>query len=96
MRETCRLGAQIVRQIVAFERRKAELEADVDEESGRNEREEECAERVNIAARRPDDRLFSSPLLNGWHGYFSLFWLRLARSSWAFAALVVWTWRNRW
>ena len=45
----------------------------VDEESHRNAREKERSERVKIAARRPDDGLSAAPLLNGWHGYFSLF-----------------------
>src|SRR5207244_5486628 len=45
-RETCYLAAEVVRQVVAFEGRKTELEADVNEESGCNEREEERAERV--------------------------------------------------
>ena len=89
------LGAEVVRKVVAFERRKAKLKADVDKESGRDEREKDRAEGVEIAARRPDDRLPAAPLLDGGHGYFSLFWLRLARSSCAFAALVVWTWRKR-
>jgi hypothetical protein len=71
------------------------LKAEVDEESRRDAREKERSERVKIAARRPDDGLSAAPLLNGWHGYFSLFWLRLARSSCAFAALVVCTWRKR-
>ena len=93
--ETCQLGAEIVRQVVAFERRKAKLKADVDKESGRDQREKDRAEGVKIMAGRPDDRFPAAPLLDGGHGYFSLFWLRLARSSCAFAALVVWTWRKR-
>jgi hypothetical protein len=46
-------------------------------------------------AERPNNRLPTVPLLDGAHGYFSLLWLRLARSSCAFAALVVWTSRKR-
>src|SRR5208337_3572795 len=95
MRETWHLAAEIVRQVVAFERCEAELEVDIDKESGRCEREEERAECVEIGAWRPDQRFIAAPALDGWHGYFSLFWLRLARSSCAFAALVVWTCRNK-
>src|ERR1700722_158131 len=95
VRKACQLGAEIVRQVVAFERRKAQLKADVHKESGRHQRDKDRAEGVKIMAGRPDDRFSAAPLLDGWHGYFSLFRLRLARSSCAFAAWVVWTWRKR-
>ena len=73
MRNARRLAAQVVGQVVALERLQAKLKAQVDEESRRNAREKERSERVEIAARRPDDGLSAAPLLNGWHGYFSLF-----------------------
>ena len=54
MRESRGLAAQVVRQVVAFKRREAKLEAQVNEESRRDAREEERPEREDIAPRRPN------------------------------------------
>src|SRR5580704_4429136 len=67
----------------------------VDQKSGGHDGQKDPAVSVVEAARRPDQRFLAAPLLDGGHGYLSLFWLRLAKSSCAFAALVVWTWRKR-
>src|ERR1700733_12609606 len=67
----------------------------VDQKSGGHDGQKDPAVGLVEAARRPDQRFLAAPLLDGGHGYLSLFWRRLARSSCAFAALVVWTWRKR-
>src|SRR5260370_6587583 len=66
-RETWYLAAEVVRQVVAFERRKAVLKANIDKEPCRHEREKESAEGIEIGAWRPDDRLPAAPLLDGRH-----------------------------
>ena len=67
------LGPQVVRKVVALERRKTVLEANVDEQTGQYACEDEGSEGVNVAPWRPDNRLFTSPLLNGRHSHFPLF-----------------------
>src|SRR5260370_15469465 len=66
-RETWYLAAEVVRQVVAFERRKAVLKANIDKEPCRQEREKESDEGIEIGAWRPDDRLPAAPLLDGRH-----------------------------
>ena len=95
MCQTRRLTPQVVRKVVALEGQEAELKVKVDKKSGQDARRKKGSERVYVAVRRPDNGFFSPPLLNSWHGHFSLFWLRLARSSCACVALVVWTRRKR-
>ena len=49
------LGPQVVREVVALERRKTVLKADVDEQTGQYAREDECSERINVPTWRPDN-----------------------------------------
>ena len=89
MCQTRRLTPQIVWKVVALERQKTVLKVNVDKNSGQYARKQKGSKRVYVALRRPDNGFFPSPLLNSGHGHFSLFRLRLARSSCACVALVV-------
>src|ERR1700760_1179767 len=95
MCQTRRLTAQIIWEVVALERQEAVLKVNVDKDSGQQARKQEGSKRVYVAVRRPHNGFFPSPLLNSGHGHFSLFRVRLARSSCACVAFVVWTWRNK-
>src|ERR1700745_2590915 len=64
---------------------------DIHEKSRHDDRYEDGTIGVVEAARRPDDRFLSSPLLNGWHQCFSSLFGCLPSSSCAFLPFVVCT-----
>jgi hypothetical protein len=54
-------ATEIVRKVLAFKRPEAELESYPDEQAGEKQRYEESAERVEKPARRPYQRLVTTP-----------------------------------
>jgi hypothetical protein len=55
MSQAVRLCPQVVRKVVALERRKTALKANVDEYSGQNTRKDECSKGIKVATWRPDN-----------------------------------------
>ena len=55
MCQTRRLAPQIVWEVVALERQKTVLKANVDEDSGQYARKQKGSKRVYVAVRRPDN-----------------------------------------
>src|SRR5262249_46508241 len=84
-------GADVVGQIILLQGRQAEMEMDVHEKPCRDHRQEDRTIGIIKTSWRPNDGLFATPLLNGWHQCFSSLLAPFPSSSCAFLPFVVCT-----